>query len=77
MRRACAEAAHLPVAGGIRSILCYDAQGDAGLTRGWVMMAAGLVAAVSFGFSVLGWYDRKGLHRIAVGTTPEKTTAPA
>ena len=65
------------ITGGIRSILYYDAQGDAGLTRGWVMMAAGLVAAALFGFGVLGWYDRKGLHRIPVETAPEKTAAPA
>jgi YhgE/Pip-like protein len=65
------------ITGGIRSILYYDAQGDAGLTRGWVMMAAGLVAAALFGFGVLGWYDRKGLHRIPVETTPEKTAVPA
>ncbi|MFI5624754.1 SNG1 family protein [Nocardioides sp. NPDC051685] len=65
------------ITSGIRSILYYDAQGDAGLTRGWVMMAAGLVAAALFGFGVLGWYDRKGLHRIPVETTPEKTAVPA
>ncbi|MDX3230193.1 SNG1 family protein [Streptomyces sp. ME19-01-6] len=65
------------ITGGIRSILYYDAQGDAGLTRGWVMMAAGLVVAALFGFGVLGWYDRKGLHRVPVETTPEKTAAPA
>ncbi|MGW0475724.1 SNG1 family protein [Streptomyces coeruleorubidus] len=65
------------ITGGIRSILYYDAQGDAGLTRGWVMMAAGLVAAALFGFGVLGWYDRKGLHRIPVETTPEQTAVPA
>ncbi|WP_405508944.1 DUF3533 domain-containing protein [Streptomyces purpurascens] len=65
------------ITGGIRSILYYDAQGDAGLTRGWVMMAAGLVAAALFGFGVLGWYDRKGLHRIPVEAAPEKTAAPA
>ncbi|SDP79465.1 YhgE/Pip N-terminal domain-containing protein [Streptomyces sp. cf386] len=65
------------ITGGIRSILYHDAQGDAGLTRGWVMMAVGLVAAALFGFGVLGWYDRKGLHRIPVETTPEKTAAPA
>ncbi|MEU2913958.1 DUF3533 domain-containing protein [Streptomyces massasporeus] len=65
------------ITGGIRSILYYDAQGDAGLTRGWVMMAVGLVAAALFGLGVLGWYDRKGLHRIPVKTTPEKTAAPA
>ncbi|KUL22964.1 SNG1 family protein [Streptomyces regalis] len=65
------------ITGGIRSILYYDAQGDAGLTRGWVMMAAGLVAAALFGFGVLGWYDRRGLHRIPAETTPEKTAVPA
>ncbi|WP_405555595.1 SNG1 family protein [Streptomyces canus] len=64
------------ITGGIRSILYYDAQGDAGLTRGWVMMAAGLVAAALFGFGVLGWYDRKGLHRIPAETKPEKTAVP-
>ncbi|WP_328506554.1 SNG1 family protein [Streptomyces sp. NBC_00391] len=65
------------ITGGIRSILYYDAQGDAGLTRGWVLMAAGLVAAALFGFGVLGWYDRKGLHRIPAETKPGKTAAPA
>jgi YhgE/Pip-like protein len=65
------------ITGGVRSILYYDAQGDAGLTRGWVMMAGGLVAAALFGFGVLGWYDRKGLHRIPVETTPDKTAVPA
>lgn len=65
------------IAGGIRAILYYDAQADAGLTRGWVMMAVGLAAAALFGFGVTGWYDRKGLHRIPAGTEPEKTAAPA
>ncbi|MFG2470362.1 SNG1 family protein [Streptomyces canus] len=65
------------ITGGIRAILYYDAQADAGLTRGWVMMAVGLAAAALFGFGVTGWYDRKGLHRIPAGTEPEKTTAPA
>jgi YhgE/Pip-like protein len=64
------------IAGGIRAILYYGAQGDAGLTRGWVMMAVGLVAAALFGFGVLGWYDRKGLHRIPVETEPEKNATP-
>lgn len=65
------------ITGGIRSILYYDAQGDAGLTRCWVMMAAALVAAALFGFGVLGWYDREGLHRIPAETKPEKTAVPA
>lgn len=65
------------ITAGIRSILHYDAQGDAGPTRGWAMMAAALVAAALFGFGVLGWYDRKGLHRIPAETKPEKTAVPA
>lgn len=65
------------ITGGIRSILYYDAQGDAGLTRGWLMMGVGLGAAVLFGFGVLGWYDRKGLHRIPSESAPEKPTVPA
>lgn len=65
------------IAGGVRAIVYYDAQGDAGLTRGWVMMAAGLVVAALFGFGVLRWYDRKGLHRIPVEAEPEKNATPA
>ncbi|MGY0054988.1 SNG1 family protein [Streptomyces sp. LZ34] len=65
------------ITGGIRSILYYDAQADAGLTRGWVMMAVGLALAALFGFGMTGWYDRKGLHRIPAETKPEKTAAPA
>lgn len=65
------------IAGGIRSILYRDAQGDAGLTRGWVMMAGGLVVAALFGFGVLGWYDRKGLHRAPAETPPGQTAVPA
>nr|WP_206439625.1 SNG1 family protein [Streptomyces scabichelini] len=59
--------------GGLRSILYYDAQADAGLARGWVMMAVGLAAAALFGFGVTGWYDRKGLHRIPTEKKPEGT----
>jgi YhgE/Pip-like protein len=55
------------IVGGVRSILYYDAQGDAGLTRGWVMMAVGLAAAALFGFGMTSWYDRKGLHRTPAG----------
>ncbi|KAK1182675.1 YhgE/Pip family protein [Streptomyces sp. NBS 14/10] len=65
------------ITGGVRSILYYDAQADAGLTRGWVMMAAGLMAAALFGFGVTGWYDRRGLHRIPAQANPEKTAALA
>lgn len=52
------------ITGGVRSILYYDAQGDAGLTRGWLMMGVGLVSALAFGFGVTRLYDSKGLHRI-------------
>ncbi|WBO63277.1 SNG1 family protein [Streptomyces camelliae] len=65
------------ITGGVRSILYYDAQADAGLGRGWVMMAAGLAAAALFGFGVTGWYDRRGLHRIPAEARPEKTAALA
>ncbi|MFJ8463974.1 DUF3533 domain-containing protein [Streptomyces swartbergensis] len=40
------------ITGGLRSILYYDAQADAGLTRGWVMMGAGVAVAPLFGFGV-------------------------
>ncbi|MCX4705458.1 DUF3533 domain-containing protein [Streptomyces sp. NBC_01373] len=63
---------------GVRSILYYDAQGDAGLTRGWAMMAIGLVAASLFGFGVTRLYDRKGLHRIPSEVEkPTQAGAPA
>ncbi|MGW1244028.1 SNG1 family protein [Streptomyces bobili] len=62
--------------GGLRSILYYDAQADAGLTRAWVMMAAGLTAGVLFGFGVTHWYDRKGLDRIPAERKPEEAAVP-
>ncbi|MDG9712690.1 DUF3533 domain-containing protein [Streptomyces sp. DH10] len=65
------------ITGGLRSILYYDARADAGLTRGWVMMGAGLAVAALFGFGVTAWYDRKGMHRIPVETEPGKTAVPA
>ncbi|TCO49047.1 uncharacterized protein DUF3533 [Kribbella antiqua] len=65
------------ITGGIRSILYYDAQGDAGLTRGWVMMAVALVVTALFGFGVTSWYDRKGLHRIPAEKKPDETTVLA
>jgi hypothetical protein len=47
------------VVDGVRAISYFDAQGDAGLTRGWV-----LLISLALGFGGLTWYDRKGLHRI-------------
>ncbi|MFF1560901.1 YhgE/Pip domain-containing protein [Streptomyces sp. NPDC058279] len=49
---------------GLRSLLYYGAQADAGLTRAWGAMGVALVAALLFGFSITRLYDRKGLHRI-------------
>ncbi|MGA4837905.1 YhgE/Pip domain-containing protein [Streptomyces sp. G45] len=50
--------------GGMRAILYFDAQGDAGLTRAWVSMGVALVVSVLFGLGVTRFYDRKGLHRV-------------
>ncbi|MGW2543505.1 YhgE/Pip domain-containing protein [Kitasatospora sp. NPDC001574] len=52
---------------GVRAILFFDAQADAGLTRAWVWIGIGTVAALLFGFGMTRYYDRKGLHR----TVPE------
>ncbi|MEU8920067.1 DUF3533 domain-containing protein [Kitasatospora sp. NPDC048545] len=54
---------------GIRAILFFDARGDAGLARGWTMIAIGAVLALAFGFGMTRYYDRKGLHR----WTPQPT----
>ncbi|KJS53344.1 YhgE/Pip domain-containing protein [Streptomyces rubellomurinus] len=48
---------------GIRAILFFDARADAGLARGWIMIAVGIVLALAFGFAMTRYYDRKGLHR--------------
>jgi YhgE/Pip-like protein len=49
---------------GVRSILYFGASGDAGLTRGLVLTAIGLVFWLLVGFAVTKWYDRRGLERI-------------
>ncbi|WP_405576598.1 YhgE/Pip domain-containing protein [Streptomyces sp. NBC_01092] len=49
---------------GVRAILYFDARADAGLTRGWVMIAIGVALALLFGFAMTLYYDRKGLHRL-------------
>nr|WP_261993588.1 SNG1 family protein [Streptomyces sp. 3211.6] len=49
---------------GMRSLLYYGAQADAGLTRAWTSLGIALVAALAFGFAVTAFYDRRGLHRI-------------
>ena len=52
------------VLGGVRSILYFNAQADAGLTRGLVLTAAALVFWVIAGAAVTTWYDRKGMDRL-------------
>ncbi|MFI6061278.1 YhgE/Pip family protein [Streptomyces sp. NPDC051286] len=51
------------VVDGVRSILYFGAQADAGLGRGWTMIAVGFVVALLFGFGMTRFYDRRGLHR--------------
>ncbi len=53
------------VLGGVRSILYFNAQGDAGLTRGVILTAIGLVLWVFVGAAVSRWYDRRGLERVS------------
>ncbi|MFF3377586.1 YhgE/Pip domain-containing protein [Streptomyces sp. NPDC002680] len=49
---------------GVRAILYFDARGDAGLTRAWIMIAIGTALALLFGFTMTRYYDRKGLERL-------------
>ena len=50
---------------GVRAILYFNAAGNAGLTRGLVLTASGLVLWVVVGVAVTTWYDRRGLDRLA------------
>jgi YhgE/Pip-like protein len=52
------------VLGGTRSILYFNAQADAGLTRGIVYAAVGLVCWLIIGTAIVRWYDRKRLYRL-------------
>lgn len=49
---------------GTRSILYFNAAGNAGLARGIIAAAAGLIFWLALGALVVRWYDRKGLHRL-------------
>jgi YhgE/Pip-like protein len=49
---------------GVRAILYFGGAGDAGLTRGFVMAAIGLVLWLVVGYAVTTWYDRRGLDRL-------------
>lgn len=59
------------LAGGVRAIIYFDARGDAGLSRAWLMIAVGVVGALVFGFAMTRYYDRKGLRRL----TPQPMVA--
>ncbi len=52
------------VLGGVRAILYFNAQADAGLSRGVVLIAAGLVFWLIAGAAVTRWYDRRGMDRL-------------
>ncbi|MET7680701.1 DUF3533 domain-containing protein [Streptomyces sp. NPDC005423] len=49
---------------GVRAILYFDARGDAGLTRAWIMIAVGAAIGLLFGFAMTSYYDRKGHQRL-------------
>ncbi|WP_405164310.1 SNG1 family protein [Nocardia sp. NBC_01499] len=55
---------------GIRSILYFDARGDAGLDRAWIMLGVGFTLAIALGYVATTFYDRKGLHRHPTAPTP-------
>ena len=48
----------------VRAILHFDARGEAGLTRAWIVIAIGTALALLFGFAMTRYYDRKGLERL-------------
>ncbi|MEI5103538.1 DUF3533 domain-containing protein [Streptomyces sp. PmtG] len=58
--------------GGLRAILYFDAQADAGLTRAFASMGIALAVSLLFGFGMTRLYDRKGLHRV-----PRPAESPA
>jgi len=49
---------------GVRAILYFEARGDAGLTRSWIMIAIGAALGLLFGFGMTRYYDRKGHKRL-------------
>jgi len=61
------------LAGGVRAILYFDARGDAGLMRAWLMIAVGVAGALVFGFAMTQYYDRKGLRRLTPQPMPPQT----
>jgi len=49
---------------GTRSVMYFGAQADAGLARGVLLAAIGLLCWLVAGAAVVRWYDRKRLYRI-------------
>jgi YhgE/Pip-like protein len=52
------------VLAGTRSIMYFNAQADAGLTRGIVAAGLGLLFWLAVGTAIVKWYDRKRLYRL-------------
>jgi ABC-type multidrug transport system permease subunit len=52
------------VLAGTRSIMYFGARGDAGLTRGTLEAALGLLFWLIVGTATVRWYDRRRLYRI-------------
>jgi YhgE/Pip-like protein len=52
------------VLAGTRSIMYFGAQSDAGLTRGTLAAALGLLFWLVLGTAIVKWYDRKHLYRL-------------
>lgn len=50
---------------GTRAILYFGAQGDAGLTHSFIIVASELVFWAVIGLGVTSWYDRRKLDRLA------------
>jgi hypothetical protein len=63
------------ITGVVHSILHNDAQGDAGLPRGWVILGLGLAVACLSGSDVTRFSDRKGLHRNPADKEPQPVLA--
>nr|WP_276514797.1 ABC transporter permease [Nocardia transvalensis] len=56
---------------GVRSILYFNGNGDAGLTRGIWMTVLGLAIGTILGLTITRIYDRKGLERKPTNPRPE------
>ncbi|MCC3312945.1 DUF3533 domain-containing protein [Nocardia africana] len=65
------------VVDGVRSILYFDAQTDAGLGRAWTMVGIGFASSLLLGAAVTHLYDLKGLHRTAPPRTGITTCSGA